>query len=638
MAADEGERKLAAILAADVAGYSRLMGDDERATVASLKQAREVFKGRIEAHSGRLIDTAGDSVLAEFKSVVEAVQCAVEVQEKLGADNEPVPEHRKMHFRIGINLGDIIEEDDGTIYGDGVNVAARLEGLAPPGGIMIADVARQTVEGKLGVGLEDAGEHEAKNIANPVRAWRVLLDGSVAGPPPKGPHTSLGRPAILVGAVGALVVLVGLVTWQFTRLASPPPSEDQTVAQAVDPILAIPTGPSIAVLPFTNMSGGAEQDYFADGITEDLITGLSRFRDLLVIARNSTFQYKGQAVDVREVGRDLNVRFVLEGSIRRDADNVRVTAQLLDAKDGGHIWADTFDRKISAGSVFAIQDEITEQVVGQIAGMHGAISELREAEVRSAPPSSLSAYECVLLAYEFFRVLNADSHLRARDCLEAAVKTDPTYADAWGWLLQMYNEEYVDGFNPLPNSLDRALDAGLTALEIDANNQVAHWFLAWNYYFRHDLENFAYHGDRALALNPNNATMLADLSMPVAWAGDIEKADGMVRKAMRINPRFPGIYYFTLYHIHAHAGDYQQAAADAEKLASPGLYWMHVKAATAYGHLGRTDDARAAIDKLLVLYPDFAEKAREELESIYWPDPEYIDRYMEGLEKAGLFD
>jgi len=620
--AEPGQRrKLEAILSADVAGYSRLMQDDDAATVETLTRYRTIFGDLVSRHEGRIVDSPGDNILAEFDSPVEAVQCAVEIQRELGRRNMQLAAHRKMQFRIGINLGDILSRDDGTIYGDGVNVAARLESLAEPGGIMISESVRMQVYGLIDVDIADAGEHEVKNIAEPVHTYRIVLDATA---PNRYGSRKVSRTFAVTSAVTVLVIAI------VAAIVFRPSGEPE------DPILTMPTGPSIAVLPFDNLSGNPEQDYFADGMTEDIITGLSRFRDLLVIARNSTFQYKGQAVDVRKVGRELGVRFVLEGSIRREADSIRVTAQLLDAASGGHVWAENFDRKLSAGSVFAIQDEVSENVVAQIADAYGAISELRKSEARSAAPGTLGAYECVLLAYEFLRVLNAEMHAKSRDCLENAVEADPNYADAWAWLVAIYNEEYVDGFNPLPDSLDRALDAGLKALELDTNNQVAHWYLAWNYYFRRDQEKFEQHADRALAINPNNATMLAELSMPFAWSGDVEKAASMVQKAMRINPRFPGFYYFTLYHIHAVEGDYEQAVSDAERLGLPELFWMHAKTATAYGHLGRTEDGRIAVEKLLELYPDFSEKARAELESIYWPNPEYIDRYIDGLRKAGL--
>ena len=310
----KAKRRLAAILAADVAGYSRLMGDDERATMDTLNAYRAIFRQHIADHDGRVVDTAGDSVLAVFGSVVEAVESAVEVQAQIAVSNADLAEPRRMLFRIGINLGDVIEQDDGSLYGDGVNVAARLESLAEPGGICLSESAHMQAEGKVESAFEDIGEHEVKNIAKPVRAYRVA--GGDAAP------------------------------------------------AAAEPALGIPDKPSIAVLPFTNMSGDAEQDYFSDGITEDLITELSRFRELFVIARNTTFTYKGKAVNVEQVGRDLGVRYVLEGSIRKAGNRVRITAQLIDAKTGGHVWAERYDRVLE--DIFELQDEITRQMVGTL--------------------------------------------------------------------------------------------------------------------------------------------------------------------------------------------------------------------------------------------------------------------------------
>ena len=319
----EGQRKLAAILAADVAGYSKLMADDERATIASLKVARAVFRERIEAHAGRLIDTTGDSVLAEFRSPVEAVECAVEIQRQLKTINEPAPDHRQMHFRIGVNLGDVIEEADGTIYGDGVNVAARLEGLAEPGGIMLADVARQTVEGKLDVGLADAGEHEVKNIAKPVRAWRVLLDGEEAGAPVA---KTFRRPKVIAGLAAALAVVIGLAVWGVAVRVEVPQMVMADGTPTDDPILAMPTGPSIIVLPFENLSTESDQKYFADGITIDILSALSRFKGLFVYSKETTFALGADEAGADQAVADLGVRYVLKGSVRRSDDIIRINA------------------------------------------------------------------------------------------------------------------------------------------------------------------------------------------------------------------------------------------------------------------------------------------------------------------------
>ena len=351
-------QRLAAILAADVAGYSRLMGDDERATIATLNQFRAIFREHIEANQGRVVDMAGDSVLAIFETAAGAVLTGVAVQTALAEKNEELAADRRMVFRIGVHLGDIHQQDDGTIYGDGVNVAARLESLAEPGGICVSDMARGAVKGHLDLDFADLGEQTVKNIAEPVRAYRILAKGEVA---PAGARKR--TPIYLVAAAVVVLAIVGVGWWQFGGAPEP-----EVVELAPGELPPVPSGPAIAVLPFDNLSGDREQEYFADGLAEDILTRLTAFLDLKVIARNSSFQYKGTAVDVREVGRELGADYVLEGSVRRDATSIRISAQLLDARDGSHVWAETYDRDLSVASVFAIQDEITEHVTAAIGG------------------------------------------------------------------------------------------------------------------------------------------------------------------------------------------------------------------------------------------------------------------------------
>ncbi len=351
----EGKRKLAAILSADVAGYSRLMGDDEAATVRALTDYREVFRDHIARHQGRVVDMPGDNLMAEFASPVEAVEAAAEIQRDLARRNRQLAEHRRMDFRIGINLGDVLEKD-GALFGDGVNIAARLENLAEPGGICVSESAHMQVESKLDAVFESIGEHAVKNIAKPVKAYRLVAQG--AAPRPRS-----RRPLAWAAAAALVFVIAGVAVWQTTP---PPPSPPETVAAPEDPILALPTGPSIAVLAFDNLSGDPEQEYFSDGLTEEIITELSRFRDLFVIARNSTFQYKGQAVDIRQVGADLGVQYVVEGSVRKAGSTIRVSAQLLDATTGAHLWADDYDRELTAANIFSVQDAITQQIVSTV--------------------------------------------------------------------------------------------------------------------------------------------------------------------------------------------------------------------------------------------------------------------------------
>jgi adenylate cyclase len=386
-------RKLAAILAADVAGYSRLMGDDEKATVQTLTDYRKVFVEHIARHHGKVVDTTGDSVLAIFDSPVEAVGCATDIQQELARRNRHLADDRQMKFRIGINLGDVIVREDGTVYGDGVNIAARLESLGEPGGICVSSTISEHVENRLPVAFEFIGEQSVKNIAKPIRAYRVTDAQRVSSVTQNSALTparrnSSARARNLAFAC-VLLIAAGKFAWRFYS---------HNVIQD-DPILALPKGPSIAVLPFTNLSGDPAQDYFSDGITEQLISELARFRGLYVIARNSTFKYKGHTPDVREVGREFGVGYVLEGSVRRSGATLRVTAQLLDAGTGAHLWAETYDRSVTGADVFALQDDVTSKVTANIAGPQGRISQagLENTSKRSAP-KNIDSYDCVLRA------------------------------------------------------------------------------------------------------------------------------------------------------------------------------------------------------------------------------------------------
>ena len=501
MSGSELKQRLAAILAADVAGYSRLMSADERATVSALDAARTVFRAQIEANQGRVIDMAGDSVLAVFETATGAVSAGLAIQQELHSLDTDVSEDRRMRFRIGVHLGDVIEKADGTVYGDGVNIAARLEGLAEPGGITISDSVRNAVRGKVDAGFEDQGEQQVKNIPHPVRAFAVRSNGSVVVPP-------------------------------------------FPVAGEID--LSLPDKPSIAVLPFTNMSGEPEQEYFTDGITEDIITELSRFRSLFVIARNSTFTYKGKAVDVRTISKELGVRYVVEGSIRRSANRIRVTAQLIDAPTGNHIWAEKYDRVLE--DVFAVQEEVTRSIVIAIA------PEIESAEGSKASrrrPASLSAYELAVRAWADSQRAwaNSDEALRKHAILQAkatlAMDSGSTLA-LNALALAQFQQVFFRMAQQDEAAWTEGMDATKRAIDLDQSDSLGYAIRGILLCFPIQPPESADRVDRldealgnlrrAHELNPNDSRALQTLGFCEAVSGHPAESIEHLSQALRRNP------------------------------------------------------------------------------------------------------
>jgi adenylate cyclase len=466
VASERAERRLAAILAADVAGYSRLVGADEEGTLARWKAHwRDLIEPTIKEHSGRIVRTAGDGLLVEFASVVDGVRCAAEIQRGMAKRNAAVPAEKRIQFRVGVNFGDIVV-DGADIWGDGVNVAARLEALSEPGGICVSGRVQEDVQGRLDVAFEDAGEQQLKNIARPVRIFHVRVGGMVNAP-------------------------------------------------ALAPALALPDKPSIAVLPFQNLSGDPEQEYFADGLTEDIITGLSRQPWFFVIARNSTFTYKGKAIDVREVAAQLGVRYVLEGSVRKAANTVRVSGQLIDATQGTHLWAERYERE--SADVFELQDDLTNSVIGSI-GPQILVAEA--ARIRRKPPQSVDAWDFVMRALPHLWRLSTQEHLQAQTLLRRAIDFDPAYAHAHallGWsYLSMFN---LDGHMPLGEFTERALDAGKRAVTLDEQEPWAHLVLGLAHARRRRPEPALTHLSKSLDLNPSFALSHAGLGYALAAGG-----------------------------------------------------------------------------------------------------------------------
>ena len=553
-------RRLAAIVAADVAGYSRLVGADEEGTLAALTALRrELAHPKIEEHHGRIVRTTGDGLLVEFASVVDAVRCAVEVQRDMAQRNDPVPIDRRIEFRIGINLGDIINDGD-DIFGDGVNIAARLEALAEPGGICVSRVVRDQVRDKLPIGFEDRGEQRVKNIARPVRIYRVLLDAG-----PKAVASSSPEPA--------------------TR-AQPP----------------FPDRPSIAVLPFQNMSGDPEQEYFANGMVEEIITALSRIRWLFVIARNSSFAYKGQAIDIKQVGRELGVRYVLEGSVRKAGNRVRITAQLIEALDGAHLWADRFDGSLE--DIFDLQDKVASSVVGVI---EPALQAAETARSANRPTHDLTAYDLYLRAYEI--VLSSGKDLpQALHLLDQAIDRDPRYAPALALAAVGHLRLCVDGLSKDPQA-DRRRGADLAhrALKVarDDPSTLANASLALAY-FGEDIGAMVGLIDHALALNPSYARGWYVSGILRWFAGEADIAIEHIEASIRLSPGARiGMAVSAIGAAHFLSRRFDQALpklllAIQENPDYPVSYRY---LAACYAQMGRLDEAREIVIRLRAITP-----------------------------------
>ncbi len=519
------ERRLAAILAADVVGYSRLMGEDEAGTLARLEGLRaEILDPLIARHRGRVVKLMGDGFLVEFASVVDALNCALAWQDAVEARADQVTEDRAFRFRIGVNLGDVMVKGD-DIYGDGVNVAARLEAMADPGSVLVSRTVFNHTKGKVPATFEDLGEQELKNFAEPVRVFRVSTGSEVAETPTVAKVTSKSRrlPAI-AAIVVLLIVAVGATLWLKPWEPREEPASVENMA------FPLPDKPSIAVLPFTNLSDDPSQEYFADGMTEDLITDLSKISGLFVIARNSSFSYKGQQVKVRQVAEDLGVRYVLEGSVRRIDDQVRINTQLIDATTGGHVWAERYDRKLD--NIFAVQDEIMERVV-QALELHLTDTE-REQRNKGARTNSLAAYDLVLKARKLLTRFDHKAAAEARDLLQRAVEIDPAYTDAYSLLGLYYFDEWRLWGRNRDKNLSHALELARTAVELSPLDPAPHVLLALVYQWRREFDAANAEADTALALRPKDAITLNNPGSMLNWAGRGEEALGVLQQGGQV--------------------------------------------------------------------------------------------------------
>jgi adenylate cyclase len=578
------ERKLTAILSADVKGYSRLMGDDEEATIRTLTAYREVMTSLIQQHHGRVVDSPGDNLLAEFASVVDAVRCAVEMQHELTVKNAELPEHRQMRFRIGINLGDVIVEGE-RLYGDGVNIAARMESLAEPGGICIAGTVHDHVENKLALSYEDLGEQAVKNITKPVRVYRVVMEtadavGYQVPSPLAGEGQGEGasskaakqkakvedrgagfarRRGPMIAVAGLLLLVVAFITVSY--LLSP--VSDSELPTPNSQLLPLPDKPSIVVLPFANMSGDPEQEYFSDGLTEVLTGDLSKISSLFIIARNSAFTYKGKAVKVQDVGREMGVRYVLEGSVQKADQRVRITAQLIEAATGYHLWSEQYDRPLL--NIFALQDEIVQKIVTTLK-LQLTVQE--QGIIVRKHTDDLKAYDAFLHGMEYYWRLTKEANIQARQMFEKAVALDPQYAEANALLGATYWAEWGFRWSTDPQVLERASALAQQAVALDDSLPAGHVLLSHVYYLQQQYDQAIAEGKRAIALDPNNADSYASQADVLNFAGRPEEALRMMEQAMRLNPRYPPQYLWELGFAYRFTGRYAEAIATLKETLS----------------------------------------------------------------------
>ena len=626
MATQDFKRKLSAILSADVEGYSRLMREDEEATVRTITAYREVISSIVQKHRGRVVDSPGDNILAEFASVVDAVRGAVEIQEELRIRNAELPEERRMEFRIGINLGDVIQEDE-RIYGDGVNVAARVESLAEPGGICVSGTTFDQIEDKLPLGYEYLGEQSVKNIPKPVRIYKVLMEpeavGKVIGEKRAEPRR--GQRVALAVVTVLLLIVGGLLIWRTVF----PPVQVASVEKMAFPL---PDKPSVAVLPFDNMTGDPEQEFLSDGITEQIIAALSKISSLFVIARNSTFTYKGKPIKVQRVSEELGVRYVLEGSFQKSGDRVRITAQLIDAIKGNHLWSETYDRDLK--DIFALQDDITKKI---LTGLQVKLTRGEQARVWAKGTDNFEAFLKYLQANESFFQLNVERNALARQMAKEAIALDPEYASAYALLGKTHLIDLFFGWSASPkDSIRQAMALLQKAIALDESSADARSRLGSLYTMVGQHDKAIAEGERAVTLDPNYADAYNRLGLFLRFADRPEEAIPVIKKAMRLNPFPPGLYYSNLGMAYLFTGKCEEAIAECEKalqLETDNLH-THIATTVAYSLCGREEEARETAAGVIRINPKFS--CDYFAKRLTYKNQVDKDRFIEALRKAGL--
>jgi adenylate cyclase len=629
--ADEGfKRKLTAVLSADAVEYSRLMAEDEAATVKTIASYREIMSSLIKQHRGRVVDSPGDNMLAEFSSVVDAVQCAVAVQNEIQTKNADLPDNRRMEFRIGVNLGDVIDEED-RLYGDGVNIAARLESLADPGGICVSKTAFDQIETKLPLGYEYLGEQSVKNIPKPVGAYRVLMKPDAAGKV-IGEKRFLGRFSRRA-ALAAIVILVavagGLIGWNI-YLQQSKKVEPASVEKMA---FALPDKPSIAVLPFENLSGDPKQDYFSDGLTDQISSTLSRFRSLFVISSSSTSIYKGKPVKIQKVAEDLGVRYVLEGSVQRSADRIRITAQLIDATTGHHIWSQRYDREQK--EIFAVQDDITLEITKALQA--DVMSGEQARHWQKNHTRNLEAWEKWLQGDEYFFRFTKEDNATARRLFEEAIVSDPEYAFAYVMLGWTYWWDARFGWvDSRAESFKMAGKYAQKGMELNDTLDNAYLLIGGVYFYQGQHEKAIAEVERAIALNPNGANNYIGMAGMVGGLGRWDESIELAKKAIRLHPNAPAHFYHFLGRAYFMTGQYDEAIATLKKILHNNRKYLpaHAFLAACYSSLDRHAEATVAADEVRRINPKF--NLESYAKTLPYKNKADIDRYIAALRKAGL--
>jgi TolB-like protein/class 3 adenylate cyclase/Tfp pilus assembly protein PilF len=628
------ERRLAAILAADVKGYSRLTELNEEASTATLRMYRAVVEESISAHHGRVFSSAGDGLVAEFPSVVEAIRCGLEIQNEIAERNESVPKDGRMQFRIGINLGDVIAEEN-NLYGSGVNVAVRLEQLAEAGGLCISQTVYDQVRKIVEIPFEDIGERSLKNIAEPVHVYRVRPSPLPWLKRLFSRTSNVGRRPIGV-APGVLLLLLAVAAGAF-YLRQPAALWDALLGSE----LSHAEFPAIVVLPFDDMSPTHDQQYLADGITEELITGLSKSPDLLVMARTASFAYKDRPADIRQVRRDLDVRYIVDGSLQRSDHDVRVTAQLIDARTGRELWADSYDRQIE--SIFAIRDDIARSIAATLGGLSGKLAKVEVARLSGKDPNSFTAYDYLMRGWYEWHKFTPESNAAARDLFEQAKKADPDYARAYVGLCWAYANDFdYEWTSDYAETLKLTLDMATAAVRLDPDDYQAHWALGWAYLYHRQFDKALAEYARARQLNPNDAELIAEMANFLIFMGEPKQAIVQAKEGIRLNPFHENWYIEYLGWAYAEAGMPKEAIEVFQKainLDNPTddqlWYYPTIAAAFASPAVGRMDDARKIVRTLLSRKPNYS-ISDSVSRSLPYKTKALTDRYVNAARSVGL--